>query len=205
MRETLKPCPDAPKCDIRVVDGLIGDLSYVKCCACGATTDVLATPEHAIAAWNRRASEQGGESGGEPQPFMPEAKIDPKARVITTFEIALAGATAAGRIAELEAENAKLREREEVTRHANIDVKLHWDVLKADYDAATTAIAEANRKIERLREALAPFARADRAIGNEPGPFRFETGTGHRELHRDDLRRARAALAETEAPEKASP
>lgn len=49
----------------------------------------------------------------------------------------------------------------------------------------------------KLQEALAPFARADIAIGDEPGPFRFETAKGHRLIERDDLRRARIAA---EAP-----
>jgi hypothetical protein len=45
------------------------------------------------------------------------------------------------------------------------------------------------------RDALEKFARADRALGDEPGPFRFATGNGHRLIERDDFRAATKALA----------
>lgn len=48
----------------------------------------------------------------------------------------------------------------------------------------------------RVREVVGPFARADRAIGSEPGPFRFETGTGHRLIERGDLAAASRFMEE---------
>ena len=54
---------------------------------------------------------------------------------------------------------------------------------------ATITALEAENK--RLREALEPFVRADTALGDEPGPFRFETRNGHRLIEREDFRRAR--------------
>ncbi|MFG1302116.1 hypothetical protein V5F49_20210 [Xanthobacter sp. V3C-3] len=71
------------------------------------------------------------------------------------------------------------------------------DVVEGWRERAETAERErdeARAEVERLRNALEPFARADRAIGNEPGPFRFETGTGYRLIERHDLRQASAAL-----------
>ena len=47
-----------------------------------------------------------------------------------------------------------------------------------------------------VREVVGPFARADRAIGSEPGPFRFETGTGHRLIERGDLAAASRFMEE---------
>ena len=76
-------------------------------------------------------------------------------------------------IERLRAENERLREECEITMKT---------------------IADNYAEIERLREALEPFARADRAIGDEPGPFRFETGSGYRPVDREDIRRARRAL-----------
>jgi len=52
---------------------------------------------------------------------------------------------------------------------------------------------------EQMLEALEPFARADRAIGTDPGPFRFETSTGHRLIEREDFSRASAALSAARA------
>jgi hypothetical protein len=75
-----------------------------------------------------------------------------------------------------------------------LDGGFFWPECRNDAATAIRALVAEN---ERLRLALQPFARADRAIGNEPGPFRFETGTGHRLIERDDLRNARAALGET--------
>jgi hypothetical protein len=57
---------------------------------------------------------------------------------------------------------------------------------------ARAEAAEARVKV--LEEALRPFARACRAIGDELGPFRIEALTGYRMFEREDLRRARAAL-----------
>ena len=48
----------------------------------------------------------------------------------------------------------------------------------------------------RLLEALEPFKRVDTAIGSEPGPFRFETGSGHRLVERGDFRRLAALYDE---------
>jgi hypothetical protein len=59
--------------------------------------------------------------------------------------------------------------------------------------------------LEKARGALEPFARGDGAIGDEEGPFRFETLTGHRIFERGDLRAARALLAEIEAVVKGKP
>lgn len=63
----------------------------------------------------------------------------------------------------------------------------------AFYDLLALA-REQRAEIERLRAALKPFARADCAVGEEPGPFRFETGTGFVLIQRKDLRRASEAL-----------
>lgn len=41
-----------------------------------------------------------------------------------------------------------------------------------------------------LAALLQPLERADRAIGREPGPFRFETNSGYRDLSREDLSNA---------------
>jgi len=61
--------------------------------------------------------------------------------------------------------------------------------------AAESALATERERTAKLEAALEPFARADRAIGDEPGPFRFETLRGYREITREDLRAARAALS----------
>lgn len=57
-------------------------------------------------------------------------------------------------------------------------------------------------ELSRLREALEPFARADRAIGDEPGPFRFETERGYRLVEREHFRAAARALSEREGQEE---
>jgi hypothetical protein len=67
------------------------------------------------------------------------------------------------------------------------------------YLRAQDDLMKAREANEALVEALTPFARADRAIGAEPGPFRFETGAGHRLIEREDLRHASAALARGKA------
>jgi hypothetical protein len=74
-----------------------------------------------------------------------------------------------------------------------------WDcpqsyVIAAEYRALLD-------ELSRLREALEPFARADRAIGDEPGPFRFETGRGHRLVEREHFRAAARVLSEREGQE----
>lgn len=86
------------------------------------------------------------------------------------------------------------------------DVDFATDVEQKERDAAFLAAAantlpaaldEIERlraENEKLREALKPFARADRAIGDEPGPYRFETGAGYRLIDRESLRRARRAF-----------
>jgi hypothetical protein len=56
-------------------------------------------------------------------------------------------------------------------------------------------------ELSRLRGALEPFARADRAFGDEPGPFRFETGRGHRLVEREHFRAAARVLSEREGQE----
>jgi hypothetical protein len=53
----------------------------------------------------------------------------------------------------------------------------------------------AEAKLAKAVEALEPFARADRALADEPGPFRFETRNGYRLIEREDFRRARSASA----------
>ena len=72
------------------------------------------------------------------------------------------------------------------------------DEARALAENRLSKILVADEQIDKLRTALLPFARADRAIGDERGPFRFETGTGYRELFREDFRIASAALAELE-------
>ena len=71
--------------------------------------------------------------------------------------------------------------------------------LQAEIDRLQAALAESERKrVETitpdqaaiLASMLEPLARADRAIGEELGPFRFETGSGYRDLSREDLRSA---------------
>lgn len=63
--------------------------------------------------------------------------------------------------------------------------------LRADpARAAEEEIALTQPQAALLAKALEPLARADRAIGEEPGPFRFETEGGFRDLSRDDIRQA---------------
>jgi len=69
--------------------------------------------------------------------------------------------------------------------------------LMGEVNFLLAALAERDARIAGLVEALRPFAAADRAIGDTPGPFRFETGTGHRLIEREDLWRARRALSTT--------
>jgi hypothetical protein len=64
-------------------------------------------------------------------------------------------------------------------------------------EAASTVRALLD-ELSRLREALEPFARADRAIGDELGPFRFETERGYRLVEREHFRAAARALSERE-------
>ena len=59
-----------------------------------------------------------------------------------------------------------------------------------------TTLSRLRAALDVAEGALEPVARSDTAIGDEPGPFRFETGTGHRLVERSDLRRARVALDE---------
>ena len=86
------------------------------------------------------------------------------------------------------------------------------ETIKRDLAAENAAerallahIAKLEAEVARLREALEPFVRADRAIGAEPGPFRFETANGYRLIEREHLRAAglaaRKALAVQERPD----
>lgn len=82
------------------------------------------------------------------------------------------------------------------------EVEGYWKAYQAGIDESAAevtrlrdALARAEEREAAMVEALTPFARADAAIGAERGPFRFETGTGYRLIEREDLARARAALA----------
>ena len=74
------------------------------------------------------------------------------------------------------------------------------DEVVAERDNLRAALASLRAELEVLRDALEPFARADRGIGDEPGPFRFETGSGHRLIEREDLRRARTLISAQKEP-----
>lgn len=68
------------------------------------------------------------------------------------------------------------------------------DTLALLHEAEARALA-AEAALAAAWVALEPFARADRALGSEPGPFRFETATGYRLIEREDLKRAGEAAA----------
>lgn len=68
-----------------------------------------------------------------------------------------------------------------------------------DIDGLSAAITAVEKERDELREALKPFAAADRALGSDPGPYRLQTFTGYREIERSHFRRARAALKKPEA------
>lgn len=112
--------------------------------------------------------------------------------------------TAEARATALQAENERLKAEHTVTDEHGIRRGVQfregeWHLEEGqEFAPSGTQTAEdaAEAENERLRGALEPFAAADRAIGDEPGPFRFETGTGHRVIERDDFLRARAALAQ---------
>ena len=57
-------------------------------------------------------------------------------------------------------------------------------------------------RVETLERALEPFAAHDRALGKSYGPFRLYDETGYREMPREELRAARAALQPAAAPER---
>lgn len=69
-------------------------------------------------------------------------------------------------------------------------------VVTTQSKARVAAESELSTLRARVREVVWPFARADRAIGSEPGPFRFETGTGHRLIERGDLAAASRFMEE---------
>jgi hypothetical protein len=90
---------------------------------------------------------------------------------------------------------AALSERDALLREEEChDEELHgWEQDLAQERALREA---SEARVTALEKALEPFARADRAIGDEPGPFRFETRNGYVLIDREDLRAARAALGE---------
>jgi len=65
--------------------------------------------------------------------------------------------------------------------------------IEARADAAESELSTLRA---RVREVVGPFAKADRAIGSERGPFRFETGTGYRLIEREDLSAASQLMEE---------
>jgi hypothetical protein len=71
----------------------------------------------------------------------------------------------------------------------------HIKTLSLTLAEVEQQLNETKVKLRVASEALRPFAAADRAVGDDEGPFRLETMTGYREITRDDLRRARAALS----------
>lgn len=93
----------------------------------------------------------------------------------------------AAQIAALEAELAEAKAERDAALSGikNITVA---------HQAAHQAHTAAEARAEKMAEALEPFARADRALGSEAGPFRFETSTGHVLIRREDLHQASAAL-----------
>ncbi len=100
---------------------------------------------------------------------------------------------AATALTEARAEIERLREQVFELEHGVED-----QMEEAAYHAKQRAAAEAELSTlrARVREVVVPFARADRAIGSEPGPFRFETGTGHRLIERGDLAAASRFMEE---------
>lgn len=83
-------------------------------------------------------------------------------------------------------------------RFARDGMTPEWRDISERALTAEALAASQSQLLAEAKEVVRPFAAADRAIGNEPGPFRFDTGTGYRTVEREDLRRARAFLSKLE-------
>lgn len=80
--------------------------------------------------------------------------------------------------------------------HANATIG--WERERGRSEELEARALAAEAALAKAVEALEPFARADRALGDElgaDGTFRLETDKGYREIPREAFRRARTAYA----------
>lgn len=117
----------------------------------------FATKAEAIAAWNRRASHSlASASGGEDAELCERLKVYSLAEDIMSSE-RRDFETAAARIRALSAENERLKT---MLTGGNLEIVESEQAWKLRAESSEALVAELREKVERLRKALEPFAKA---------------------------------------------
>ncbi|BAQ49464.1 MULTISPECIES: hypothetical protein [Methylobacterium] len=194
MPEIEVPCPTCSGTANMTPGGGRNNLKD-RCTTCGGRRTILARPGE-----SRETSWPFAVLGAEPA----EEKI---ARLTRERDETATQAAACGEevdrvrveIGAVQAENERLKADAEGWRSLWFEANRATSAWAYQSCKDKITLAESERKrvatitpeqAALLARMLEPLARADRAIGEESGPFRFETATGYRDLAREDLRSA---------------